>query len=191
VIVTLLGKIKGEHHDLAHLVPCVPTTGSGIDVRRSLERFLDFKETQSLIDGPAISHVNGQAYKTRNIDDRFHDVLKDLFVTNHSLFLNHIASTQMPRERYQVFRSYRKSSDSRALAQEVSPTTLTSSTVGKLARIATSFIPKEARASKSILLLINCITIYFISIREDHPLQRFVAQNSRGKREKEKSEAKQ
>jgi hypothetical protein len=29
VIIALLGKIKGEHHDLAHLVPCVPKTGSG------------------------------------------------------------------------------------------------------------------------------------------------------------------
>jgi hypothetical protein len=34
VIIALLGKIKGEHHDLAHLVPCVPITGSGIRDRR-------------------------------------------------------------------------------------------------------------------------------------------------------------
>jgi hypothetical protein len=112
VIVTLLGKIKGEHHDLAHLVPCVPTTGSGIDVQRSLERLLDLKEAQGLIDGPAISDASGQAYKTRDIDDCFHDVLEDLFVTNHLLFSNHIASRKMLRGRYQVFRSYWKSSDS-------------------------------------------------------------------------------
>jgi hypothetical protein len=121
VIVALLGKIKSEHHDLAHLIPCVQTTGSGIDVRRSLERLLDLKEGQGLVDGPAISDASGQAYKTRDINDCFHDVLEDLFATSHSLFPSHITSTQMLRERYQVFRTYRKSSDSRALAQGVSP----------------------------------------------------------------------
>jgi hypothetical protein len=30
VIIALLGKIQGEQHDLAHLIPCVKTTGSGI-----------------------------------------------------------------------------------------------------------------------------------------------------------------
>jgi hypothetical protein len=63
VIVALLGKIKGEHHELAHLVPYVPTTGSGIDVQRSLEQFINLKEMQRVKDvetGPrsAMSLVN-------------------------------------------------------------------------------------------------------------------------------------
>jgi hypothetical protein len=121
VIIALLGKIKGKHHDLAHLVPCVPKTGSGIDAQRSLERLVDLKESQGFKDGPAISDVSGQLYKTRDIDNCFQEVLEDLFTTQDELFPNHILSGQMIRERYQVFRTYRKLSDSRALAVVVSP----------------------------------------------------------------------
>jgi hypothetical protein len=54
-----------------------------------------------------------------------------------------------------------------------------------LVRVATSVIPKEAKASKFIWLLINCIIIYFIFIREGHLLQGLVAQDRRNRREKE------
>jgi hypothetical protein len=60
-------------------------------------------------------------YKTRDIDDCFQEVLEDLYSTQHELFPTHILTVQMIRERYQVFRTYRKSSDSRALAMGVSP----------------------------------------------------------------------
>jgi hypothetical protein len=120
VIIALLGKIKGEHHDLAHLVPCVPITGSGIDVRRSLERLIELKESQGFRDGPAISDVTGHLYKTRDINDCFQEVLEDLYSTQHELFPTHILTVQMIRERYQVFQTYRKSSDSRALVMGVS-----------------------------------------------------------------------
>jgi hypothetical protein len=120
-IIALLGNIKGEHHDLAHLVPCVTKTGSGIDVQRSLEQLIDLKESQGFKDGPAISNVSDQLYKTRDIDDCFQEVLEDLYATQHELFPSHILNGQMIRERYQAFRTYRKSSDSRALAMRVSP----------------------------------------------------------------------
>jgi hypothetical protein len=87
----------------------------GIDVRQSLERLIQLK------DGPAISDVSGHLYKTRDIDDCFQEVLEDLFATQHHLFPNHISNIQMIRERYQVFQTYRKTSDSRALAMGVSP----------------------------------------------------------------------
>jgi hypothetical protein len=113
--------MKGEHHDLAHLIPCAPTTGSGIDVRQSLERLIQLKGSQGFKDRPAISDVSGHLYKTRDIDDCFQEVLEDVFATQHHLFPNHISNVQMIRERYQVFRTYRKMSDSRALAMGVSP----------------------------------------------------------------------
>jgi hypothetical protein len=113
VIIALLGKIKGEHHDLAHLVLCVPKTGSWIDVKRLLERLVNLKESQGFKDGPAISDVSGQLYGTRDIDDCCQqEVLEDLYATQHELFPNHILDGKMIRERYQAFRTYRKSSDS-------------------------------------------------------------------------------
>jgi hypothetical protein len=65
VIIALLGKIKGEHHDRAHLVPCVPKTGSGIDAQRSLERLIDLKEGQGFKDRPVISDAMSLANCTR------------------------------------------------------------------------------------------------------------------------------
>jgi hypothetical protein len=79
-VIALLGKIQGENHDLAHLIPCVKTTSSGIRVQTSLDRLLDLKEeAQGLRDGPAISDTVGRLYRTRDIDDCFQEILEDFF----------------------------------------------------------------------------------------------------------------
>jgi hypothetical protein len=41
VVIALLGKIKGETGDWAHLLPSVHVTSSGINVHEYLERLLD------------------------------------------------------------------------------------------------------------------------------------------------------
>jgi hypothetical protein len=46
VVFTLLGQIKGESRDGVHLIPCVPVTFLGIDVRASLIRLIKFKKSQ-------------------------------------------------------------------------------------------------------------------------------------------------
>eukprot|EP00978_Attheya_sp_CCMP212_P047630 scaffold422659_cov59-Attheya_sp.AAC.2 len=62
VTIALLGKIKGEHHDLAHLLPCVPVTSSGIQVRNAITDLIDLKEKAGFVDGPAISDISGKAF---------------------------------------------------------------------------------------------------------------------------------
>eukprot|EP00978_Attheya_sp_CCMP212_P011834 scaffold29388_cov54-Attheya_sp.AAC.2 len=44
-VVALLGKIKGEHHDLAHLLPCVHVTDSGVHVKEVIDDLIKIKET--------------------------------------------------------------------------------------------------------------------------------------------------
>jgi hypothetical protein len=119
-IIALLGKIKGENHDLAHLVPCTRVTSSGIKVQTSLNRLIDLKEAQGLKDGPAISDATGRLCRTRDIDDCFQEILEELFQSKHHLFPAHINDVSMLRQKDQVFRTYQKSSDSRALAKGVS-----------------------------------------------------------------------
>jgi hypothetical protein len=75
-IIALLGKIKGENHDLAHLVPCTKVTSSGIRVQASLKRLIDLNESQGLKDGSAISDLTGHLYRTRDIDDCFQEILE-------------------------------------------------------------------------------------------------------------------
>ena len=43
VVVDLLGKIKREHHDIAHIMQCIPVTSSGINIRFSLARSVEEK----------------------------------------------------------------------------------------------------------------------------------------------------
>jgi hypothetical protein len=119
-VIALLGKIKGENHNLAHLIPCVKTTSSGIRVQASLDRLLDLKEAQGLRDGPAISDMGGRLYQTRGIDDCFQEILEDLFQAKHHLFPTHIIDSSILRQKYQVFRTYHKLSDSRAMAMGAS-----------------------------------------------------------------------
>jgi hypothetical protein len=55
IIIVLLGKIKG-----AHILPCVPITSSGIEVKALALRLMDLKRAQGFTDGPGISDQSGR-----------------------------------------------------------------------------------------------------------------------------------
>jgi hypothetical protein len=60
VVAALLGKIKGESDDRAHLLPCVPLFSLGINIRALLGCLNEIKKDQGHVDRPAISDVNGR-----------------------------------------------------------------------------------------------------------------------------------
>ena len=122
LIVTLRGKIKGEHNQREHQLPCSPITRSGINIKESIDRMVNLKESQGKISGPAISDEAGIILPSRAMDDALHEVLEDLFVTKRSLFPATIEDVDELRKRYQVFRSFRRSSDTRAIDQKVAET---------------------------------------------------------------------
>ena len=55
IVVSLLGRIKGEKDDRWHLLPCVKKTSSGINAEKSVERLKNLKAKQEFLQGPAIS----------------------------------------------------------------------------------------------------------------------------------------
>jgi hypothetical protein len=60
VAIALLGKIKGESGDRAHLIPCVHVASAGIEVKASVEcLIITFKARQCFIMGPVISDLHG------------------------------------------------------------------------------------------------------------------------------------
>jgi hypothetical protein len=122
VIVPLQGTIKGESNDRDHLLPCVLETSSGVKVRESLERLMAYKATIGFKDGPAISDIKGRSFSTRDMSDSFLEVLEDIFDTDKGLFPPDISSKEKIRERYQAFRSFRRTSDTRAIEMNVSAT---------------------------------------------------------------------
>ena len=120
VVFALLGKIKGEANDRDHLIPCVCQTSSGIRVRDILKRFLDIKTVIGQRDGPAISDIDGKLYGTKDLDDMLHDILLDIFEVRRELFPADISSSEEVMKHYQCFRTFSRSSDTRAIDTKVS-----------------------------------------------------------------------
>ena len=121
-IIALLGKIKGETNDKAHLIPCINETSSGIKVKRLVDRLVDQKSKLGIKDGPVITNIEGKLYRTRDIDDMLHEVLIELFAERREHFPTEITS-KVPKGEdsqeyikrwYSCFRTFRRSSYSRA-----------------------------------------------------------------------------
>jgi hypothetical protein len=119
VVIALLGKIKGESGDRAHLIPCVHITSSGIDVRASVNRLITFKARQGFTAGPAISDLHGRILSHRSLNDSLLDILEDLFDTHRELFPSSVADKETLRKRVQVYRTLRRTSDTRAIDKKV------------------------------------------------------------------------
>jgi hypothetical protein len=122
VVIALLGKIKGESGDRAHLLPCVPKTSSVIKVREKLKQLLDFKKSIGQVTGPAISDIRGKIYSSRLLNDAFLESLKDLFDTHRELFPASIEDKETLRKRIQAYRTFRQTSDSIAIDEGVDQT---------------------------------------------------------------------
>jgi hypothetical protein len=117
--VALLGKIKGEQYDRCHLIPCSNVTSSGIDIKASIERLLAYKETKKVVDGPAMTDDKGVPHTCRDVDDMLHEVLEDIFDSDRDLFPPAIKDVETLRTAYQAFRTFRRTSDTRALEMKV------------------------------------------------------------------------
>jgi hypothetical protein len=120
VVIALLGKIKGESGDRAHLLPSVPRTSSGIQVREKIKRLLDFKRRVGQVTGPAISDLKGKIFSSRSLNDAFLEILEDLFDTHRELFPASVEDKETLRKRIQAYRTFRRTSDSVAIEMGVS-----------------------------------------------------------------------
>jgi hypothetical protein len=123
LIIPLKGKPKGESNHFCHLIPCVLSTSSGIDVEGSLQRLRAKKQAMGFVeDGPAISNIRGQVLTTRLLDDTFCEILEELFDTSREMFPPNIKTLEDLRTKYQGFRSFRRTSDTRATEKKVHQT---------------------------------------------------------------------
>jgi len=120
VTIALLGRLKGEHHDLLHLIPCSNSTSSGIQVRKIVKNHLRIKELTSAFEGPAISNKEGKIYPTKLVDDTVHELLIDIFQNSANLFPPSIDSPEKIFTSYQCFRTFRRTSATRATEMGIS-----------------------------------------------------------------------
>ena len=121
VIIALRGKVKGEHHERQHLFPAVNTTGSGIQVRRWIMRtILTNKFVYQRDEGPAFVSPTKRALTGKDMNQMFLSCLVSVYESEPNLFPRNITSVSDVEEKYNVFRSFRRGSDSRAKAMGVS-----------------------------------------------------------------------
>ena len=122
VIIPLLGQVKGEDHTRQHLIHCVNRTDSGIDVRRWVTRLKAIHHVLKREKGPAfINPATGSQTSTSEMNDLFIDLLSEIYDDNRDLFALDIQASGDLADKYHVYRSFRRGSESRAVAKEVSP----------------------------------------------------------------------
>ena len=115
----VLGKIKGERTRRSHLIPCSNVTSSGIKIKEIVSRSVQMKSACSFSRGPAISDKDGQLMSSANMDKMLCIILFKLFELNPDRFPPHIKTPNDIEERYYSYRTWRRTSDTRALEQGV------------------------------------------------------------------------
>lgn len=121
VVVPLMGQVKGEDHTRHHLLHCVSVTGSGIQVRWWIQRVLAVHLIRRRQVGPVfINPVTGRQSSTAEMNDLFLELLGDIFHESRDLFAVDIHLASELTDKYNVFRSFRRGSESQAVAMRVS-----------------------------------------------------------------------
>jgi hypothetical protein len=120
VIIPLLGRFKGEHHSKQHLLLSIGTTGSGIRVRLWVQRILAVHRSLLRVSGPAFVNDEGHQSSTSEMNEVFIEVLTEIYDRRPELFGYDVKSVSDLPDKYNVFRSFRRGSESRAVAMKVS-----------------------------------------------------------------------
>lgn len=106
VVVTLLGKFKGEHHCKQHLMTCVNLTDSGIRVRASGTILLAIHRSQGKSKGPAFINAKGLQSSSKELNQLLITCLTDIFEDYQLLFAIDIKKSEDVSEKHHVFRSF-------------------------------------------------------------------------------------
>jgi hypothetical protein len=121
VVIALMDMVKGKHNERQHLLPSVNMTKSGIQVRRWLCQTLAANYAKLRVSGPGFCDEKGIVLTTRIMNEMLHEVLKEERVEHPTLFLADIMTPADIEEKYNMFRSFRRGSDYRAIAMNVGP----------------------------------------------------------------------
>ena len=112
------GKIKGESNERDHLFYSVNVTSSGIKVRAWIELLLTVQSKAGRLGGPAITDWGGRALSASELDDKLHFYLRCLYEEGIE-FPVEITSIEDVSNRFSIFRSLRRASDTMALERKV------------------------------------------------------------------------
>ena len=120
VVVALLGRFKGEHHSKQHLLTSVAVTGSGIRIKRWIELSLAVHRLAGRSVGPLFVNDKGTQSTTADMNEAFLELIVEIYEENSKLFGLDVNGIGDLSEKFNVFRSFRRGSESRAVAMKVS-----------------------------------------------------------------------
>ena len=120
VVVALLGRFKGEHHTKQHLLTSVAVTNSGIRIRRWIELSLAVHRVAGRSNSPLFVNDQGLQSSTSDMNELFLELIVEIYEETPKLFGLDISGVGELSEKYNVFRSFRRGSESRAVAMKVS-----------------------------------------------------------------------
>ena len=120
VVIPLLGRFKGEHHSKQHLLSSKGVTGSGIQVKQWVKRILAVHRSQGRVTGPAFVNAGGFQSTTSEMNEMFLSILVEIYDEHPKLFGLDVKEASDLADKFNVFRSFRRGSESRAVAMKVS-----------------------------------------------------------------------
>ena len=78
LLVTVMGRFKGEDGDRIYLLPLVNLTSSGIRIRMWLERLVALFKEEGKTNSPDLCDIEGCMLSTAAVEIKFHQVLEDI-----------------------------------------------------------------------------------------------------------------
>lgn len=120
VVIPLLGRFKGEHHVKQHLLMSRGTTGSGIKIKQWVRRMLAVHRFWNRTTGPLFVNHEGYQSSTSEMNEMFLQLLSQIYEEQPGLFGIDVNDVNDLPDKYNVFRSFRRGSESRAVAMKVS-----------------------------------------------------------------------
>lgn len=115
----LRGKIKGEHQSRTHLLPCVEVTKSGINVKFWRDLVIEINRRRGHFDGPAFCDKDGFVLSAEVLDAHLHEALIQILEREPEALPADLRSEEAIRERVHCFRTFRRTSDTRATNEGV------------------------------------------------------------------------
>jgi hypothetical protein len=115
VVIALLGRFKGEKGEKYHYMVSVTKTKSGLEPAKWIARMMKWYKDRGVLSGPVFRKKNGKRAKAKDYELEIFDRLEQVQKEHPNVLDPSIDIT----EEFGLSRSFRRGSDSRAIAEEV------------------------------------------------------------------------
>ena len=122
VWIILSGIIKGESTPMLHQLRSVPVTSSGINIELWRDRLIAVHTEAGRTEGPAICDTDGYLMSNTAANELFWTALEEVYWEAPDSFPKDIRSVKDIKTHINIYRSLRRSSNSRAISEGVMKT---------------------------------------------------------------------